>query len=420
MKVLVITYYWPPAGGSGVQRWLKFVKYFRDFGIEPVVYTVDNANYPILDASLEKDIPDGIEVLKQLIWEPNTLFGKSSKKTSAGFLGSNPSFFGKIAQYIRANYFIPDARKFWIKPSVKFLSKYLNENTIDMIITTGPPHSLHLIGLELKKKLNIKWLADFRDPWTEIDYFHQLPLTRKAIKKHQDLEKNVLKEADAVLVVGETMANNYRKYNAQVHVITNGYDTTQLNKDSALDEKFSIVHVGMMNADRNHKILWQALQELCQEDSNFINDLHLKFIGKLAKEVIQSIKGHNLGPQVEIIDYLEHSKVLEHQRSGQVLLLLVNNVPSAKGIITGKIFEYLRAKRPIIAIAPIDGDLAKIIENTNAGVTIGFNDKESLKTKILDFYGDFKNGGLQAGSKNIERYHRKNLTKDLVQILKEL
>ena len=201
MKVLIITYYWPPAGGSGVQRWLKFVKYLQDFGIEPIVYTVDNPSYAIVDNSLENEVPDNITVLRKPIWEPNNIFSffkKGNAKTSAGFLNPNPSFFGKILQYIRANYFIPDARKFWIKPSIKFLTNYLSENLVDGIITTGPPHSLHLIGLQLKQRLNIKWISDFRDPWTEIDYFHQLPLTKKSIKKHQKLEKEVLESSDAV------------------------------------------------------------------------------------------------------------------------------------------------------------------------------------------------------------------------------
>tara|TARA_B110000114_G_scaffold92285_1_gene97358 strand:+ start:394 stop:1020 length:627 start_codon:yes stop_codon:yes gene_type:complete len=198
-KVLIITYYWPPAGGSGVQRWLKFSKYLRGFDIEPVIYTIDNPSYPILDKSSESEIPKDLEILKQAIFEPNSMlsfFGRNNKKESAGFLNPNPTFLGKIVQYIRANYFIPDARKFWIQPSVNFLSNYLENNHIDAIITTGPPHSMHLIGLELKKKLGIKWISDFRDPWTEIDYFQQLPLTKKATKKHQDLEQEVLINSD--------------------------------------------------------------------------------------------------------------------------------------------------------------------------------------------------------------------------------
>ena len=265
MKVLIITYYWVPAGGSGVQRWLKFVKYLRDFNIEPVIFTVDGANYPIIDASLEEDIPEGIEVIKNPIWEPNNLFSvfkKKGAKTSAGFLDPNPSFFGKVMQYVRANYFIPDARKFWIKPSVKKLKKYLEENKIDAIITTGPPHTLHLIGLQLKRELGVKWIADFRDPWTDIDYFHQLTLTQKARAKHHQLEQEVLINADVTLVVGETMKKNYEKFSNNIHVITNRYDSEEQKEvEVKLDEKFSITHIGLMNADRNPKIVWEALSE---------------------------------------------------------------------------------------------------------------------------------------------------------------
>ncbi len=392
----------------------------RDFGVEPVVYTAHRPNYPILDQSLRKEIPENIEVLKRRVREPNTLFGKTSKKTSAGFLDTNPSILGRIAQYVRANYFIPDARKFWIRPSVNYLLKYLRKNPVDVIITTGPPHSLHLIGLGLKGKLTIKWLADFRDPWTEIDYFHQLPLTKKSIKKHHILEQRVLKKADAVIVVGQTMAESYKKYNQHVHVITNGYDSGEFDGEVRMDSSFSLVHIGMMNADRNHKIFWQALEELCAEKAGFADDLELKFIGKLANEVRESIKKHNLNANTKVIDYLEHHKVLQHQRSAQVLLLSVNNVPSAKGIITGKIFEYLQAKRPILALAPKNGDLAEILKKTNAGVVVAFDDKDNLKARILDFYTSFKSGMLSVNTSSIEQYHRKNLTKDLAKIIKDI
>lgn len=423
MKVLIITYYWVPAGGSGVQRWLKFVKYLRDFNIEPVVYTVDEAKYPIIDESLKSDVPENIEVLKKDIWEPNNLlsiFKKKETKTSAGFLNPNPTFFGKILQYIRANYFIPDARKFWIKPSVKYLEKYLKENKIDAIITTGPPHSLHLIGLALKKKINIKWIADFRDPWTAIDYFHQLPLTKKSIKKHHQLEQEVLANADASLVVGETMKANYKTFSNNIHVVTNGYDSEKNEKVvSVLDAKFSITHIGLMNSDRNPKVLWKALSELSEENNSFKNDLEIKLIGKLSDDVLADLEKYKF-KSVEKINYVPHKEVQQYQRNSQVLLLAVNNVPSAKGIITGKIFEYLQAKRPILAIGPEDGDLAVILKNTNSGTIVDFNDKEAIKRTVLSLYKSYKENTLQVSSKDIEQYHRKELTKQLSVILKQV
>lgn len=421
MKVLIITYYWPPAGGSGVQRWLKFVKYLQDFDITPVVYTVDNPEYALTDKTLQNEVPKNIEILKQPIWEPNNLLSKFKSKqqqTSAGFLNPNPSFIEKKLQYIRANYFIPDARKFWVKPSVKYLSEYLKNNKVDVIITTGPPHSMHLIGLELQNKFPVKWIVDFRDPWTEIDYFHQLPLTEKSKQKHIELEQKVLQKADTVLVVGKTMKENYKKFNKNIHIITNGFDGKLLDNKNKLDKKFTLTHVGMMNADRNPIILWEALAELINENSEFANDLQVKLIGKVAKEVEQSIKKNKLDKVVQFIDYLPHKKVMGYQKSTQVLLLAVNNVPSAKGIITGKIFEYLQAKRPILAIAPINGDLAEIINSTNSGIVINFEDKEKIKNSILNLYKQYKNGSLSIESKNIEQYHRKNLTKQLVEVIK--
>lgn len=420
MKALILTYYWPPAGGPGVQRWLKFVKYLPQFGIEPIIYTVKNPNYPIADHSLEEEIPKGITVLRQPIWEPNSFFGKKPNKKSAGFLDENPSLTGKVIQYIRANCFIPDARRFWIRPSVKYLNKYLKAQPVDVVITTGPPHSLHLIGLQLKETLDLKWIADFRDPWTDIDYFHKLPLTQKSLKKHRAQEHKVLKKADVVTVVGKTMAEAYRKYNENIHVITNGFDDPVDADQKPLDQKFSLVHIGSLNADRNHAVLWQALRELCLEVKTFGQDFELKLIGTITDEAKMDIQKHQLNSQTTFIPYLSHKTVVRHQMTAQVLLVLVNDVPNAKGILTGKIFEYLNAKRPIVAIGPTDGDLAEILAKTNAGSIVGFKDKNQLKKEILSLYNAYKNDGLKSSPKNISKYHRKNLTEKLSTVIKNI
>jgi glycosyltransferase involved in cell wall biosynthesis len=421
VKVLIVTYYWPPSGGSGVQRWLKFVKYLQEFGIEPVVYTVSNPKYPIIDASLENEIPNEITILKQPIWEPNNIlnfFKKNKTKESAGFLNPNPSFVGKILQYIRANYFIPDARKFWVKPSVAFLEKHLSEYPVDAIITTGPPHSLHLIGLELKRKLNLKWISDFRDPWTEIDYFEQLPLTSKAKKKHHQLEEEVLRKSDSVLVIGKTMKEKFQQFSKSIYVVTNGFDTEEKEKETKLDSKFTITHIGLMNADRNPYSFWKAIKELSSENEQFAKDYQIQLVGKVATEVKLLIKEMSL-ENINDLGYLSHKEVKEYQCKSQVLLLAVNKVKSAKGIITGKIFEYLQAKRPILAIGPIDGDLAEIVNDTNSGVIIDFNDVEIIKIELLKMYYSYKENNLKVDSKNINQYHRKNLTKRLSGIIKE-
>ena len=296
----------------------------------------------------------------------------------------------------------------------------MKKKSIDIIITTGPPHSLHLIGLQLKQKLGIKWIADFRDPWTNIDYFHQLPLTKRALQKHKDLEKEVLRKADQILVVGNTMKEKFLKYNTNIEVITNGFDDISTLEKTNLDSKFTVVHIGMLNADRNPKILWKVLSEIIKENNSFANDFQCKLIGKVANEVKESISKHKLSSFIQLIEYQPHNKIIEFQKNAQLLLLLVNNVPSAKGIITGKIFEYLQAKRPILAIAPKDGDLAKILKNTNSGKLIEFGDEHHLKNSILEFYDAYKNGTLAVTSRNIEQYHRRELTGKLANILKKL
>ena len=307
MKVLLITYYWPPAGGSRVQRWLKFIKYFSCFGIDPIVYTVENPSYAIEDESLMSEVPADLQVIREPIWEPNNILSKlktNEAKQSAGFLNPDPSFLQRQMHYIRANYFIPDARKYWIKPSVRKLTTFLKENPVDVIISTGPPHSVHMIGYELKKLLGIKWLADFRDPWTNIDYFHNLPLTKGARKKHHELEDEVLKEADAILVVGKTMREEFIDRNQNVYVVSNGFDDRVDDDEVIMDRKFSISHIGMMNADRNPKIFWQALRELIDENEDFSRDLSVKLIGKCDEEVYQTVNDFALNNYVNFVAYV--------------------------------------------------------------------------------------------------------------------
>lgn len=418
MKVLIIIYYWPPAGGSGVQRWLKFVKYLQEFGIEPIVYCPENPSYPIIDTSLKNDIPNDIEVLTYKIFEPNQLLSSNRKQQSGGFLNPNPTFFGKFLQFIRANFFIPDARKFWVEPSVKFLENYISKNPIDAIITTGPPHSLHLIGLGLKKKTNCKWIADFRDPWTDIDYFHQLPLTKASLKKHYKLENDVLAAANKILVVGKSMKQKFVNYNIKCSVITNGFDNEVDSSAFPLTQKFSFVHVGLMNADRNPIVFWNVLEELIVEVEGFKEDLKITLIGSIADEVSKSLQVFDK-ELIEKVNYLPHNQVGKYQRSSQVLLLCINNVPTSNGIITGKIFEYLQAKRPILAIGPKNGDAAEIIKKTNSGKCFDFNDKEGVKNHVLKLYKLFKLGSLKIDSKNLMQYHRKELTKQLAKEIKE-
>lgn len=431
-KVLIITYYWPPSGGGGVQRWVKFVKYMNDFGWDPIVFTPENPERPALDESLLKEIPEGTIVLKNRVWEPYTYYKKlTGRKNSAriqtAFLSEKKvtsSVVENLAIWVRGNFFIPDARKFWIKPSIQYLNTYLLNNPVDVIISTGPPHSAHMIAASLKRKLNIPWLADFRDPWTNIDYYHELKLSKWADKKHHRLEKQVLKEADAVTVISPGMLREFETIVPRTYsVIPNGYDSDDINQNDVVNHsksKFSLTHVGSLTKTRNPENLWQALLELVSEDSGFEQDLEIHNVGKIDFLAVESLDKFNLRKYLRKTDYLPHDQVIAEQQKASLLLLLVNDTPNAKLILTGKIFEYLSSKRPIVCIAPEDGDAANVINSTNSGKVFGFKEVDRLKQYLLESYQLFKLNKLQVNSVGVEKYERKNLTKSMCSQLNKL
>lgn len=422
-KILIITYYWPPAGGPGVQRWLKFVKYLPDFDIQPIVYIPENPTYPIVDANLEKEVSDKAIILRQKIFEPYQLasvFSKNkTKKISSGIIPNQKkqTFLEKAMLWVRGNLFIPDARVFWVKPSVKYLEKYIVENKIDTIITSGPPHSLHLIGLVLKQKLKVTWFADFRDPWTTIGYHKSLKLTTKAENKHKALEFRVLNTADTIIVTSKTTKSEFRAItNKPIAVITNGFDTEPLTPVT-LDSKFSLAHIGSFLSERNPTILWESLTELLQEIPDFKNHLELKLIGAVSQEVLDTISQFNLGIFLNNLGYVSHAEAVAHQRNSQVLLLIEIDSAETKSIIPGKLFEYMVSNRPIIAIGPKDSDFAEIITETNTGVFFEYTEKEKLKHTIKTYYNQFLEGKLQSYGVGLQKYSRKNLTKELSKLI---
>jgi hypothetical protein len=425
-KVLIITYYWIPSGGAGVQRWVKFAKYLRQYGWEPIIYTPENPEYPSIDHSFEKDIPADITVLKTPIWEPYNVYrnltGKKNQVINAGFISENKKqgWRDKLSIWIRGNFLIPDPRRFWIKPSVGFLSDYLKENPVGAVITTGPPHSMHLIGLGLKKNFpSLPWVADFRDPWTNIDFYKDLNLTWLADKIHHKLEREVLQNADTVLVVSRGMEEEFAPMKPKkLQVITNGYDESDVQVGTlTLDGRFSISHIGTLNAARNPRIVWKVLSEICAENIDFKKDLQIQLVGKVDFSVLEDIQSYGLQEQLLKIDYLSHSEAIAKQNSSQVLMLLINQSGNAKGILTGKFFEYLAAKRPILAVGPTDGDAAVVLNETGAGVIVDFADEQETKTAILNYYNQYKKGTLSVQSESVERFSRRSLTGELAGLL---
>lgn len=424
-KVLIITYYWPPAGGPGVQRWLKFVKYLPEFSIQPHVFVPENPNYPLVDHQLENEISAHAIVLKKKIAEPYqwaSIFSKNkTKNLSAGIISNKrkQTWIEKALLWVRGNFFIPDARVLWVKPSVDFLQSYIKEHSIDTIITTGPPHSLHLIGMELKKRNEIQWIADFRDPWTTIGYHKELKLTSWADNKHKRMEAEVLNTADEIIVTSPSTKREFEQITQQpITLITNGYDIERIEK-KPLDEKFTLSHIGTLLSNRNPRILWKVLSEIIQENEIFAKDFVLQFIGKVSDEIIDTLKEFRLGTYLQKRGYLSHEEAIVAQRSSQVLLLIEIDSPETVGIIPGKLFEYLAAERPILALGPEDADFSKIIFNTNTGTFCTYDDKERIKRTVLHYYNLYKNNQLQIKGIGIQYFSRKKLTEKLVLLLKK-
>ncbi len=423
-KILIITYYWPPAGGPGVQRWLKFVKYLPDFGWKPTVFIPENPSYPIVDETLAKEVSADLEIIRTKIWEPYQLaefFGKDNKKFKAGQfdVGKNQSWKSKLSIWVRGNFFIPDARVFWVKPSVQYLTKYLKENHFDAFVTTGPPHSMHLIGLKLKKEFpHLKWVADFRDPWTEISYYKHLKLTKAADQKHRNLEQKVFETADITLATSFSDAENFRKKGANAFCITNGFDRNNIQYRAEQNRsKFTLSYIGVLEQLRNPEVLWKVLNELVSENEDFKKNFQLKFVGRIDDKILTKIEETSLKTSVNNLGYLAHTEANLEMASSDVLL--ITNFPdvSSKGIIPGKIFEYLATGKQILSFGPKESDVKKILEETNAGKHFSYDDESELKVFLLQKFEEWKSGISNSQTQNIEQFSRKNRTKKLTELL---
>ncbi len=421
-KVLIISYYWPPAGGSGVQRWLKFTKYLLQYGWTPIIYTPENPYFEVKDTALLNDIPNEVEVWQTPIWEPYALkdkiFGKGSESQSAGVISNKKSLKNKVLNWIRGNVFIPDPKMYWVKPSIKVLSKKIKKEGITHIVSTGPPHSMHLIALGLKKKMpNLKWIADFRDPWSELDLLDEFHLSNSARKKHQKLEQEVLKAADMTLTVSESWVQDLKRLGGQeVQLITNGFDESDFELKSKTNDKFIIGHYGLLNHLRNPKNLWKALDVLCREHPEFNTKLEIHLSGNIDKEVLIELESYPmLSGKLKQLGYLSHAEVLTEYNEADVLLLLLFNSKSGAGNYPGKIFEYFAAQKPILAFGPKESDTKKLISATNAGLYFTYEESE-IKNSIMELYQQ----KLQFKNTNVSQFSRLNLTAELSVLLNKL
>ena len=444
-RVLIIAYYWPPAGGSGVQRWVKFAKYLPSNGWQPVVCTPLNPEYYSKDETLAHDVPPEAEVLRLPITEPygiyRRLMGKGSStdmKSLVAADASNPggessdgvnpisaerkSLKQRLSLWIRANLFIPDPRIWWLGPCSRHLKKYLKEHPVDVIVTTGPPQSIHLIGRRLSKATGIPWVADFRDPWTRMFYFKHLPLSGYALRKHHRLEKAVLDDAAAVISVSPPVQQDFQaETSTPVHLITNGFDEDDFAKvnpglAAGPENKFRVVQTGLFTADGNPTVLWDVLAELCK-DSEFRNRLEIRLAGKVDEAVTDAICSRGMAGNLVMIGYVSHERAIAEQQAADLLLLPLRKEPEGKGVLPGKIFEYLAARRPVLGFGQTDGASAKVLEDSGAGVMREWNDADGIRETVLSAF----EGRLGPdGGADLEKYTRRALTRQLAELLESL
>ena len=432
-KILFITYYWPPSGGAGVQRSLKFVKYLPEFGVEPIVLTVDEnyASYPLSDNTLSKEVGAKIKVVRTKSFEAlKVLSFFTSKKNipHGGFANSNKDKpFQKFLRYIRGNLFIPDARIGWINHAVKAAEKIIVEEKIDTIFITSPPHSSQLIGLRLKSKLNIKWIADLRDPWTDIYYYKDLLHTKRSAEKDLKLESEVLKKADDVISVSTHInemfkskifsEKNISNSPGRFHIIPNGFDEKDfVNRSEGAKELFYISYVGSIADSYNPEIFFKVLSKVVDEFKDV--SFRIRIVGSMPIKVSEILRTNNLENITEYISHVTHDKAIKYMQESAVLLLLIPDVENNNGILTGKIFEYMASRRPVIGLGPADGDAAAILKECNAGKMFERNNDEGLysylKSLILQWQ---ENKELVNMDKTYYKYSRKELAGKLASII---
>lgn len=428
-KVLIIAYYWPPSGGSGVQRWLKFVKYLPQFGVKPYVFTPENPSAPVQDLSLLKDVPAEVVVVKLPIWEPYEAFGKLSKillgtKNSAvqkGSVNSNTSLFSRVSIWVRGNFFIPDPRKFWVNPAVKFLTAYLEKESIHTIITTGPPHSMHLIGLKLKKRIpSLKWIVDMRDPWSEWGFLDSIHAGARAKAKHKKLEREVLTRADEVITITPFYVRQFERLSGRkVNLVTNGFDEEDFKNFSIVrSDKFRIRHVGIVNEKCDPRSFMNAVASWCDERESIRTTIEVEFVGQVNPAFRQFVLSHPVLSQVtRFTDTVPHDKLMDIYASSAVLVLVLTGYKDAEGYMPGKLFEYLATGLPVLGVGPVNGDAADFLTSTHAGIMFDGNDQSGIRTFLQKEFVQWQGENVRKKAEHADQYSRKGTTQTLVEII---
>ena len=425
-RVLIISYYWPPAGGISVIRPLKLAKYLKIQGWIPIICTAKNPHYPFEDSTSINIIEEGTEVLKVPIFEPYGIYKvltSQNKSALADVIQNAPkhSLLHQISVWIRGNFFIPDARCFWIGPVIKKISAYILENQVDAIITTGPPHSVNRIGALLKKKFNLPWIADFQDPWTQVDYYKHFKITSWAHARHRKMENEVFANADLITIVSDSWKVDLQQIGAKkVEVIPLGFDPDDFKSSSILDQFFSMTHVGMLGEDRNPETLLYVIKAICEENSDFANYFRLNLVGKVNSKLSDLVASLNLKSNVFFIGQVSRELALQYMQNSQLLLLLLNKAENVSGRIPGKIFEYMGAKRPVISLGPVGTDVSIIISKSRLGQNIPYDNFELLKEYMLESFALFRSSGLHVDDQLLKSYSHEEVSATFVYHLNQI
>lgn len=423
-KVLVIAYYWPPSGGSGVQRWVKMCKYLPQNGWLPVVYTPLNPALTAVDDTLAADVPAEVEVIRRRIIEPGQFSRKTTNAQVTPINGQKKTLKQRIAMWIRGNLFIPDPRVLWVLPSVRFLCRYLREHHVDAIVSTGPPHSMHLIAKMVARRTGLPWVADFRDPWTRMFYFKHLSLTPRAESLHVKMELSVLDGATRVVAVSPLVQLDFQQATeTPVELITNGFDAQDfpdMPRSSFSSEHFTLLHAGLFAADGNPTILWEALGEMVASDSDFARDFRLVLCGKTDSAVVSALCEAGLGDNFTDLGYVDHKSVVQRMKGAAALMLPLRKEPEYRATLPGKLFEYLAARRPVIGVGQKDGAMAAILSSTGAGQCFDWDEKQAMKTWIATCYQAWKKGELGDNQADLSAYSREGLAASYARLLNEI
>ncbi|MDP2335077.1 MAG: glycosyltransferase family 4 protein [Bacteroidota bacterium] len=420
-KVLIITYYWPPSGGAGVQRWLKFAKYLPEYGWQPVILTVDPhyASYPQRDESLVSEVGPNCLVYTTKSFEFYNLYKLISGKKEVPYGGfaseSKDGILQKVSKFVRGNFLLPDPRKGWNKYALKKAIELINEFNIDTVVTTSPPHSTQLIGLKLKQKFKVRWIADLRDPWTDIYYYNQFNHTALAQKIDKSYERKVIENADYLITVSEDVKRIFAEKSemdiaAKTVVIPNGFDGDDFRKTNVpVETKKIITYTGTISEAYDVDCLLEALLRL---NDRLKSQLLIRFVGKVPFPVEQKFRATGL--EIELVGYVDHTRSIEYLFRSDLLLLVIPKVKNNRGILTGKFFEYLASQKPILAIGPTDGDLAKIVKETKCGSLFDYEDPEGMLRFIQD---NLTNPVTLIHPELWNQYSRKQLTKKIAELL---